>query len=48
MDTIIKDYIKNGRDVNEILKMPYHFVLEILTETVKPKKTKSLIAAFGG
>lgn len=48
MDRILKDYIKNGKDVNEILSMPYHFVLEILNETVKPKQTKSLIEAFGG
>nr|WP_279626555.1 hypothetical protein [Halobacillus karajensis] len=40
--------MKNGKDINEILSMPYHFVLEILTEKNKPKEEKSLIAAFGG
>ncbi|WP_392387174.1 phage tail assembly chaperone GT [Halobacillus karajensis] len=42
------DMMKNGKDINEILSMPYHFVLEILTEKNKPKEEKSLIAAFGG
>ncbi|MGY3718849.1 phage tail assembly chaperone GT [Sutcliffiella cohnii] len=40
--------MKDGKDVNEILNMPFHFVIEILEERNKPKKTKSLIAAFGG
>jgi len=40
--------MKDGKDINEILNMPYHFVIEILDERNKPKETKSLIAAFGG
>ncbi|MGY3718851.1 phage tail assembly chaperone GT, partial [Sutcliffiella cohnii] len=40
--------MKDGKDVNEVLNMPFHFVLEILAERNKPKQQKSLIAAFGG
>lgn len=40
--------MKQGKDVNEVLKMPLNFVLEILKEENKPKETDSLIAAFGG
>lgn len=40
--------MKNGKDINEILDMPYNFVLDILREKNKPKQEKSLIAAFGG
>jgi hypothetical protein len=38
----------SGKDINEILKMPYNYILELIAERSKPKKTKSLIAAFGG
>ncbi|WP_420917315.1 phage tail assembly chaperone GT [Priestia flexa] len=40
--------MEGGKDVNDILNMPYHFVMEILREKNKPKHTKSLISAFGG
>lgn len=42
------DMMKNGKDINEVLAMPYHFVLELMQEENKPRKEKSLIAAFGG
>ncbi|WP_406817979.1 phage tail assembly chaperone GT [Metabacillus indicus] len=48
MDKLILDLMKDGKDVNEILSMPYHFLLEILNEKNKPKQEKSLIAVFGG
>jgi hypothetical protein len=48
MDKIIIDLMKEGKDINEILKMPYYFVIELLSEQNKPKQEKSLIAAFGG
>ncbi|GAB3797382.1 phage tail assembly chaperone GT [Virgibacillus kimchii] len=48
MDKIVLDMMKNGKDVNEILNMPFNFMLEILAEKNKPEKKKSLIAAFGG
>ncbi|WP_425481183.1 phage tail assembly chaperone GT [Metabacillus lacus] len=40
--------MKDGKDINEVLNMPYHFVIEILREENKPKQEKSLISAFGG
>ncbi|NIK11196.1 hypothetical protein FHR85_000569 [Alkalibacillus almallahensis] len=40
--------MKNGKDINEILKMPYHFVVELFKEERKPSETTSLISAFGG
>lgn len=42
------DLMKNGKDINEIMKMPFNFVVDILEEKNKPKEEKSLIAAFGG
>ena len=40
--------MKEGKDVNEILKLPYTFMLDILEERNKPTETKSIISAFGG
>ena len=40
--------MKGGKDINDVLGMPFYFVLELLAEKNKPKKTDSLIAAFGG
>ncbi len=48
LDKLILDLMENGKDINELLAMPYHFVIEILRERNKPKQVKSLIAAFGG
>lgn len=42
------DLMKNGKDINEIMKMPFNFVVDILEEKNKPKEETSLIAAFGG
>lgn len=40
--------MKQGKDINEILSMPYQFMIDLMAERYKPKQTKSLIAAFGG
>jgi hypothetical protein len=48
LDKLIMDLTKDGKVISEILSMPYHFVVEILSERNKPRKEKSLIAAFGG
>ncbi|MBM7605981.1 hypothetical protein JOC75_004009 [Metabacillus crassostreae] len=48
LDSLILSLMKDGKDINEVLKMPYHFVIELLRERNKPKESKSLIAAFGG
>ncbi|MBO1513264.1 phage tail assembly chaperone GT [Metabacillus bambusae] len=48
LDKLILSFVENGKNINEVLAMPYHFVVEILHEKNKPRKEKSLIAAFGG
>lgn len=48
LDKIILDLMKQGKDINEVLNMPFHFMLELLRERHQPKQTKSLIKAFGG
>lgn len=51
MDRIARHAMKNGKDINEVLKMPWQYVLELTTDEVKdkqPKEEQSLIAAFGG
>jgi hypothetical protein len=40
--------MKQGKDINQILDMPFHFMIEILREQNQPRKERSLIAAFGG
>lgn len=35
------DMVENGKDVNEIMKMPYHFIIEIMEEKNKPIQAKS-------
>ncbi|MGM9925037.1 MAG: phage tail assembly chaperone GT, partial [Bacillus sp. (in: firmicutes)] len=30
--------VKQGKNINEILDMPFHFVVELLEEQNKPKK----------
>lgn len=32
MDTIIKDLMKNGMNINEIMDMPFAFMLDLLSE----------------
>ena len=48
LDKLILSMMKSGKDINEILDMPLHFVVELMKEKNKPKEEKSLIAAFGG
>ncbi|WP_369823393.1 phage tail assembly chaperone GT [Sporosarcina sp. P21c] len=33
--------MENGKDINEALAMPFHFVLQILEEKNKPKPSSS-------
>ncbi|WP_437830644.1 phage tail assembly chaperone GT [Niallia taxi] len=48
MDELVRDLMKQGKDINEILNMPYQFMIDLMAERNKPKQTESLIAAFGG
>ncbi|WP_412103517.1 phage tail assembly chaperone GT [Rossellomorea aquimaris] len=41
--------MENGKDINEVLNMPYHFLIDLLKEkSTSEHKARSLIAAFGG
>ena len=40
--------MKKGKDINEILDMPYNFIIEIMKDKNKPVYKKSLIEAFKG
>jgi len=40
--------MKEGKDINEVLEMPYHYIVQLLEEKQKPKEEQSLIGAFGG
>lgn len=45
---MILELIKQGKDINTVLAMPYSFLIEVLREEHKPERKRSLIAAFGG
>ncbi|GGA93185.1 phage tail assembly chaperone GT [Staphylococcus muscae] len=32
LDIVVRDLIKEGKDVNDVLKMPFYYVLQILNE----------------
>ena len=51
MKKIMLEMMKEGgKDINEILDMPFSFFMEVVSEEYnsKPKKEQSLISAFGG
>lgn len=48
MDKLLLDAMQKGKDINDILDMPYNFVIELMKEESKPVYKKSLIAAFNG
>lgn len=49
MRAVVRVMMKeSGKDINEILDMPFTFFMEVLEEESKPSKQKSLISAFGG
>lgn len=41
MDKFVRDMMKAGKDINEVLNMPIHYVTEILKEKNKPQKSSS-------
>lgn len=41
MNKLVKDLMKDGKDVNEILNMPIHYVNELLKEKVTVKQANS-------
>ncbi|WP_176541880.1 phage tail assembly chaperone GT [Priestia megaterium] len=46
MDDIALNLMENGKDINEILDMPLHYVIELFEKKNKPKQEQSLIVAF--
>ncbi len=48
MDKLLIELMKNDKDVNEVLNMPYYYVVEILREQNQSQQEKSLISTFGG
>jgi len=40
--------VKEGKDINQVLDMPYFYLMELLREENKPTETESLLSAFGG
>lgn len=47
MDRFVKDMMEAGKDINEILNMPIHYVSEILREKVKIKQANSFFDLLG-
>lgn len=41
MNKFVRDLMKEGKDINEILNMPIHYVDEILKEKVTIKHSNS-------
>ncbi|WP_373738536.1 phage tail assembly chaperone GT [Jeotgalibaca porci] len=48
MDKLVLELVENGKDINEVLDMPYKYIVEVLKDKNKPEYKKSLIAAFNG
>ncbi|MFR6532010.1 MAG: phage tail assembly chaperone GT [Staphylococcus simulans] len=38
-DIVVRDMVKEGKDVNDVLAMPFHYVLQILDERHTNKVT---------
>lgn len=47
MDKFARDLIKEGKDINEILEMPVHYVMEILREKSNVKQANSFFDLLG-
>jgi len=47
MNKFVKELMKQGKDVNEILNMPIHYVTEILREKVEVKQANSFFDLLG-
>lgn len=47
MDRFLRESVKNGKNINELLDMPYSFFLDILNEETKPQKANSFFELLG-
>ncbi len=43
MDNFVLEAMQNGKDINEILNTPFHYVIQLLEEKNKPQKVKSVM-----
>ncbi|WP_058591714.1 phage tail assembly chaperone GT [Mammaliicoccus sciuri] len=51
LDVIVRDFMKEGKDVNDVLKMPLHYVMQILDDrhtnkVVSDAKADAIFAKF--
>jgi len=46
MEKIAVDWIEKGRDINELMEMPFHFVVEILKDKNEREKQKKFSNSF--
>lgn len=47
MDKFVRDMMKNKKTANEVLDMPINFIIEIMKDNHKPKKTNSFFDLLG-
>lgn len=43
MDKLILDLVKEGMSINDVMDMPYNFLVDIMSEKSKPNKAKSVM-----
>lgn len=41
MDDLLLESVKHGKDVNQVLDMPYHFMIQLLSEDNEPEQANS-------
>lgn len=47
MDKFVRDLMKEGKDINEILNMPINYVMDILKEKITVKQANSFFDLLG-
>lgn len=47
MDKLVLEWMEEGKDVNEILDMPFHYVIEVLKEKHKEQFSGSFFDLLG-
>lgn len=47
MDKFARTLMKEGKDINEILEMPVHYVMEVLQEKVEVEQANSFFDLLG-
>jgi len=47
MDKFVRQMMESGKDINEILDMPIHYVMDILREKVTVQQANSFFDLLG-